>query len=182
MSPVLRYFVWNYLRALVWVAAVSWALHRGTRSAKVSKAFIGAHILALGAGAALDFFLVNDAPRSWLVIDVMQWVFTAPIVIFTIISLYIGNWEKPIKIPDVFMTLIPIVMWGLMVVYGWQRMWDCHVLGAWFVSAASGGADLYARGGPAWARRNTWLTRLAGYVLVVAAVYLLLPLTEPAPR
>lgn len=180
MSPVLAYFAWNYFRALLWVGAVAFALYRGTRNARMGRAFVMAHLAALGAGAGLDFFLANYAPRQWLVIDVMQWVFTAPIVIFTIISLYIGNWEKPIKIPDVFMTLIPIVMWGLLVIYGWQRMWDCHVLGAWFVSAASGGVDLFARGGPPWARQRTFTTRLAGYVLVVMAVYLLLPHTELA--
>src|SRR5690349_3749734 len=131
MSPTTRYFAWNYLRALLWIGAAAFVLHRSTRNAKVSRAFIGAHMIALGVGAATDFFLVNYAPRSWLAIDVMQWVFTAPIAIFTVISLWIGNWEKPVTVPDVFMTLTPIVLWGLMVIDGWQRMWDCHVLGAW---------------------------------------------------
>ena len=178
MSPVLHYFVWNYIRAFLFVAAVAFALYRSTRNARVARAFIAAHIFALGFGIAVDFFLVNYAPKSWLVIGVLQWVFTAPIVIFTVISLWIGNREKPIKIPDVLVTMIPITMWGLMVVYGWQMMWDCHVLGAWFVSAASGGVDLYARCGPPWAQRRSYRTRLAGYVLIVATVYLILPRTE----
>lgn len=178
MSPALRYFVWNYFRAFLWVAMVAFSLHRGTRNGRVSRSFIAAHVFALGIGIAADFFLVNYAPKSWKVIDVMQWVFVAPIVLFTVISLWIGNREKPIRIPDVLVTMIPIAMWGLLVVYGWQRMWDCHVLGAWFVSAAAGGVDLYARCGPPWAKRRSYLSRLAGYVLVVATVYLVLPRTE----
>lgn len=175
---MLKYFVWNYFRAAVWVAAVSLALYRGTRLARVARAFVKAHIVALGAGAGVDYFMINIAPKSWLVIDVMQWVFVAPIVIFTVISLMIGNRESPVEVPDVFMTLIPIVLWGLMVIYGWQTMWYCHVLGAWFVSAASGSVDLYARCGAPWARKRSYLTRLAGYVVVVMTVYLVLPKTE----
>lgn len=175
---MLKYFAWNYLRAFIWVAAVALALYRGTRDAKVARAFIAAHIVALGAGAGMDYFLVNLAPKSWLVMDVLQWVFTAPIAIFTVISLWIGNRVKPVKIPDVLITMLPIVLWGLMVIYGWQVMWYCHVLGAWFVSAASGGIDLYARAGPEWARRRSWTTRLIGYAAVVMTVYLLLPRTE----
>jgi len=178
MSPTLKYFAWQYLRALLWVVLISYGVHRATRSARVSKAFVAAHLVALGFGAATDFFLINFAPKSWLRIDVLQWVFVAPIAIFTVISLWIGNREEPIHIPDVFMTLAPVVMWGLMVIYGWQVMWWCHVLGAWFVSAAGGAVDLSARAGPAWARRNSWKARAAGYVLVVMAVYLILPRTE----
>jgi hypothetical protein len=175
---MLKYFAWMYLRALLWVALISWGLHRATRNARVSKAFVTAHLIALAAGAATDFFLVNFAPKSWLRIDVLQWVFVAPIAIFTVISLWIGDREKPIHIPDVFMTLLPVVLWALMVVYGWQVMWWCHVLGAWAVSAAGGAVDLTARAGPAWAQRRSWTARLVGYVLVVMAVYLVLPRTE----
>jgi len=178
VSPTLKYFLWMYLRALLWVAFVSFALYRATRSERISRAFVAAHLVALGAGAATDFFLINFAPKSWLRIEVMQWVFVAPIAIFTVISLWIGNREKPIAVPDVFMTLAPVVMWALMVVYGWQVMWWCHVLGAWFVSAAGGAVDLSARAGPAWARRNSWAARAAGYVVVVMTVYLILPRTE----
>jgi hypothetical protein len=178
MSPTARFFAWNYFRALVWVAGVAFALYRSTGNARISRAFIAAHLVALGAGAAGDFYLVNDAPKTWLVIGVMQWVFTAPIAVFTAISLWIGNRETPVTVPDVFMTLTPIVVWALLVIHGWQIVWDCHVLGAWFVSAASGGVDLYARCGPPWARRRSWLTRCAGYAVVVMTVYLLLPLTQ----
>ena len=38
----------------------------------------------------------------------LQWIFTVPIVIFTIISLWICNWEKPVKIPDVLITMVPL--------------------------------------------------------------------------
>ena len=178
MSPTIRAFFWQYGRAFVWIAVVAVALHLSTRNAKVSRAFVAAHLAALGFGILTDVFMLNFAPKAWLNIDVLQWVFTAPIAIFTVISLWIGNWEKPIVIPDVFMTLAPIVMWALMVLYGWQRMWDCHVLGAWFVSAASGGVDLYARYGPSGVRRRGYSVRFIGYVLVVMTVYLILPRTE----
>jgi hypothetical protein len=178
MSPTARYFAWNYFRAFVWVAGVAFALYRSTRNARIARAFIAAHFVALGLGAATDFFMVDVAPKSWLVIGVMQWVFTAPIAVFTVISLWIGNRESPVTVPDVFMTLTPIVLWALLVIHGWQTMWDCHVLGAWFVSAASGGVDLYARCGPPRVRSRSWLARALGYVVVVLAVYLLLPLTQ----
>ena len=178
MSPMARYFAWMYVRAFCWIASVAFALHRSTRNARVSGAFVAAHLIALAFGAATDFFLVNYAPKSWLTIDVLQWVFTAPIAIFTVISLWIGNRERPVEVPDVFMTLAPVVMWALLVVYGWRSLWDCHVLGAWFVSAASGAVDLYARCGPPRVRRRSYSARAAGYVAVVLTVYLLLPWTQ----
>ena len=175
---MVRYFGWMYLRAFIWVGAIAYALYRSTRYGKIARAFIGAHVVALGAGAAMDIYLVNYAPKSWQSMDVLPWIFTAPIFIFTVISLWIGNWEKPVEPPDVFMTLTPITAWGLMVIYGWQSMWHCHVLGAWFVSAASGGVDLYARYGAPWARSRSYRTRFIGYALVVMTVYLILPRTE----
>ena len=178
MSVAVKYFAWNYLRAFLWIGAVAFALYRGTRNARIARSFIAAHLVALGVGIASDVFLVNFAPASWKTIDVLQWFFAAPIVIFTAISLWIGDREKPMHAPDALVTMIPIAMWGLMVIYGWQRMWDCHILGAWFVSAASGGVDLYTRCGPAWIQRRSWPARLAGYVLVVAVAYLLVPRTE----
>ena len=178
-SPNVRYFAWEYLRALAWVVLVSWTLRRGTGDAKVARAFLLAHLLALGFGVVVDAFMVNWAPKSWLAIDVLEWVFVAPIAIFTVISLWIGSWKEPVYAADAFMTLAPIVAWGLLVIYGWQSgMWHCHVLGAWFVSAASGGVDLYVRYGPPWARRRPYAARLAGYAVVVMTVYLLLPRTE----
>ena len=180
MSPLFKYFAWNYVRAILWIAAVALALYRSTRNARVSRAFIAAHAVALGAGAAADFFIVRAGPKPWLTMDVMQWVFTAPIAIFTVISLWIGNREVPIKIADVFLSLLPVVMWAFLVIYGWDRVviWTCHVLGAWFVSAASGAVDLYARCGPPWVRERSRRTRFAGYALVVMTVYLILPRTE----
>lgn len=178
MSPTVKYFVWLYFRAAVWVAFVSYLLYRATRNAKVARAFVGAHAVALVFGVLVDMFMVNLAPKSWLDIEVMQWVFTAPIAIFTVISLWIGNKEKAVEPPDVFMTLVPIVAWALMVIYGWQSMWYCHVLGAWFVSAACGGVELFTRAGPPWAWKRSYLTRVVGYAVIVMTVYLFLPRTE----
>ncbi len=178
LSARLGFFGWQYLRAVVWVLLSSATLYGGTKNSRVTKSFLLAHAAALGFGALTDAFMVNLAPKSWLVIDVLQWVFVMPLVIFTVASLWIGHRENEIVVADCFMTLVPIVAWALMVVYGWQMMWFCHVLGAWFVSAACGAVDLYARVGPPWARRRSYLTRLAGYAVVVMTVYLLLPRTE----
>jgi FtsH-binding integral membrane protein len=178
MSPTIRYFAWLYFRAFIWVGLITFALYRSTRNKKVSRAFAAAHAVALGIGILTDVFLWNIAPKSWLVIDVLQWVFMAPIAIFTVISLYIASWEKDVHAQDAFMTILPIIAWGLMVIYGWQSMWDCHVLGAWFVSAASGAVDLFALNGTSWAKRHSYRTRLIGYATVVMTVYLLLPQTE----
>ena len=175
---MLKYFLWMYFRAFIWIASAAFLLYRATGRPKVAGAYIAAHAVALGFGAFVDFFMINLAPKSWMTIDFMQWVFVAPIVVFTIISLWIGSWEVPVEPPDVFMTLVPITAWGLLVIYGWQSMFYCHVLGAWFVSAASGAVDLWTRFGPPWARRRSYLTRLAGYAVVVMTVYLLLPHTE----
>lgn len=179
LSPDARYFGWQYFRALLWVFAVAFALRRATGNAKVFKAFVLAHLAALGFGILVDGYMVTWAPKSWLTLDVLQWIFVAPLAIFTVISLWIGSWEKPVYAADAFMTLVPITAWGLLVVFGWQAgMWHCHVLGAWFVAAACGGVDLYARYGPRRAKDRPYLTRLAGYAGVVAFVYLLLPRTE----
>lgn len=177
MSPTLKYFFWMYFRAFVWIAASAAALLRATRNRSVARGYILAHVAALAFGALIDGFLFGLAPRTWLRIEVMQWVFTAPIAVFTVISLWIGSWEVSVEPPDVFMALAPIVAWALLVIYGWQSMWDIHVLGAWFVSAASGAVDLWTRFGPPWARRRSYLLRFAGYAVVVMTVYLLIPRT-----
>ena len=179
MSPVTRYFAWMYFRALVWIIICSLFLRLSTRNWKVVRAFFGAHLAALGFAVVTDVFLFAYAPPRLLQIEVLQWIFTVPIVIFTIISLWICNWEKPVKIPDVLITLVPLVLWGLLVIFGWQwGMSECHVLGAWFSSAAAGAVDLYARYGPPAATRRPYATRLAGYAVIVLTVYLLLPRTQ----
>lgn len=153
------------------------ALRGATGKTPVARGFALAHLAALFFGILVDTYMINWAPRAWLRIEVLQWVFTAPIVIFTIISLWIGSWEVSVEPPDVFMTLVPIVAWALMVIYGWQSMWDYNVLGAWFVSAAAGAVDLWTRFGPPWARRRNYVCRFVGYAVVVMTVYLLLPHT-----
>lgn len=173
-----RYFAWMYVRAFAWVLLCGGFLRRATGNGKIARAYLGAHLAALGFGIATDLALFTVAPASFLTNQVLQGVFFVPIVIFTVISLWICNWEKPVNIPDVFMTLVPIAMWGLLVIFGWQTAWDGHVLGAWFASAAAGAADLFARYGPPWATRRSYSTRLGAYGAVVLAVYLILPLTE----
>lgn len=178
MSPVARYFAWIYFRAFVWIGLCSLSLRMATGNRTIVRAYFAAHLAALGFGALTDLFLFTAAPPRFLEIDVLQWVFTIPIVIFTVISLWICNWEKPVKIPDVLITVLPIAAWGLLVIFGWQTMWECHVLGAWFTSAAAGAVDLYARYGPPPAVRRPYAIRLAGYAASVMTVYLLLPWTE----
>ncbi len=181
MSPEVLYLGWLYLRALVWVLLIAFALGLFAKNARVTRSFLLAHLVALSFGALTDVGIMHLAPKSWLRIEVLQWVCTLPIAIFTVISLWIGHRESEIVVPDVFMTLLPVVAWGFLVIFGWQSilsMFNCHVLGAWFVSAAGGGIDLFARVGPPWAKRRSYATRLAGYAVVVMAVYLLLPRTE----
>ena len=179
MSPVTRYFAWMYFRAFVWILVCTLSLRWSTRNGKVVRAFFGAHLAALGFAVVTDLLLFAYAPPRLLKIEVLQWIFTVPIVIFTSISLWICNWEKPVKIPDVLITMVPLVLWGLLVIFGWQwYMSDCHVLGAWFSSAAAGAVDLYARYGPPAVTRRPYTVRLAGYALVVLTVYLLLPRTQ----
>jgi len=178
MSPTLLYFAWTYFRAAIWIGAAAYALRRATGNRVVARGYVLAHAAALAAGALGDVYLVNFAPRSWLRLEVMQWVFVAPIAVFTGISLWIGSWEVSVEPPDVFMTLVPIVAWGLLVIYGWQSLWYCHVLGAWFVSAACGAVDLWTRYGAARFRAASYRWRFAGYAAVVAVVYLVLPRTQ----
>lgn len=174
-----RYFAWQYFRAFTWVVLASLALRRTVGDPKVSRAYFGAHMAALGFGAAVDAFMVTLAPKAWLSLDVLQWVFFAPIVVFTVISLWIASWKAPVHASDAFMTMVPVAAWGLLVVFGWQKgMWRCHVLGAWFVSAACGAVDLRRRFGPPAPKLRARAERLAAYAAVIMAVYLLLPRTE----
>jgi hypothetical protein len=183
---MLGYFLWIYCRAAIWIALAALGLYLSTGRPKVVRAYVAAHLLALGLAALVDYFMINIAPKSWLVIRFMQWVFVAPIVIFTVISLSIGSWERPVGWRETFMTLVPIAAWGFLMIYGWRwrlafwdyRLLDCHVLGAWFVSAASGAVDLWTRFGPPWAQRRSYAARLAGYALVILTVYLILPRTQ----
>ncbi|MDE2142115.1 MAG: hypothetical protein KGJ84_06870 [Elusimicrobia bacterium] len=107
MSADVRYFSWIYFRAFVWVLLVTGALRKSTGNTKISKAFFFAHLTALAFGALTDGFMVTYAPKSWLHIEVLQWVFVAPIVVFSVISLWIASWEAPVHAPDAFMTLVP---------------------------------------------------------------------------
>jgi len=181
---LLRAFLWIYLKAAVWVALTALALYRGTGQAKVARAYIFAHIAALGFSALIDAFFWVLAPKSWLVLDVLQWVVAAPIAIFMGIALWISSWEAPVGWRETFMMLVPIVAWGILIMYGFRwhilrdpRIYTCNVLGAWFVCAASGAVDLWTRFGPSWARRWSYLARLTGYAVVITAVVLFLPST-----
>ena len=91
--------------------------------------------------------------------------------------LWICHWKRPVTIRDVFMPFLPIVAWGCLVIWGWQDMDDTHVMGAWFVSAGSGAADLVSLYGPEWAVKRWLLTRFAGYLIILTLVYLILPFT-----
>jgi uncharacterized membrane protein YeiH len=178
MTEALKYFLWMYLRAAVWIALTASLIYFLTRNSKVTRAFVLAHMAALGFGALADYALIHYAPESWLQLSILQWVFTAPIVIFTVISLWICSWEKAVHASDVFMTLSAVAAWGFLVAYGWQSMWQCHVLGAWFVSAAAGSVDLCVRFGPEKVRGRPYIYRFLGYAMSVITVYLLLPRTE----
>jgi len=98
MSETLKYALWFYSRAAIWISLTAALIYFLTRNAKVARVFVLAHIAALGFGALADYALMYYAPESWLQLSHIQWVLTLPIVIFTIISLWICSWERDARL------------------------------------------------------------------------------------
>ena len=171
------YIIWAFCRALVFIVMISGAIHWLTQDRKITAAYCGAHFGAIVGGCLIDVGLFLILPKEYLNVGFLEIVFVIPIFIFTGIALWICNWKRPVTLKDVFMPLMPIAAWGCLVIWGWQDMEETHVLGAWFVSAGSGGVELISLYGPEWATRRWLVTRLAGYGLILSAVYLILPLT-----
>jgi hypothetical protein len=168
-------YAWLLTRAFVYIALVSVLLKIGTRNDKIVLAYCVAHAAALVAGSAVDFTLYKLVFHSEPSVQFFNWAYAAPIFLFTAISLYICHWEGPLHLPDVLLPLGAVVVWACLIIWGPQDMEGYDVIGAWFVSAGTGGVDLFTLHGPPWARERRVAARLAGYAAVVAAVYLALP-------
>lgn len=170
-----------YLRvvaaAAAYVALVSAGIWASTRRADLVRLYCGAHLAALALGALADVAIVKFAlPRGGLPPAYMNAVFLAPIVFFTAFSIRLCHRDEILRLEGVLVPMAPIVAWGLLVVFGWQRgMGDFDVLGAWFVSAGCGGIDLAAKFGPPALSARPRRAKAFGYLAVLAAVYVLLP-------
>jgi hypothetical protein len=171
-----------YVRIVVSAAAfvflISAAIYAFTHSAKLVRQYCAAHLIALTLGAVVDVVLIKlILPRGGLHPAYMNAIFLAPIVFFISFSIYLCHRDTVLHLQDVLIPMLPIIVWGLLVVFGWQRgIGDFDVLGAWFVSAGCGGVDLTAKFGPLGLASRPLATRAAGYLLMLASVYLLLPL------
>ncbi len=177
VTPITAYIIWASARALVYIALVSACIQAITRDRKVTAAYLGAHAAAILGGCIVDVILFFTLPKEHLSARLMEFVFVIPIFLFTAIALWICHQKKPLTMGDMLMPVLPITAWGCLVIWGWQDMDQTHVMGAWFVSAGSGAADIVSLYGPAWATKRRLLTRFAGCAIILALIYLILPLT-----
>lgn len=170
-----------YIRVVIaaasFVLMISAAVYAATRRTDLVRQYFTAHLVALLLGALVDVAIVKLVmPRGGIPPAYMNAVFLAPLVFFVSFSIYLCHRGTVMHLPDVLIPIAPIVLWGLLVVFGWQTgMGDFDVLGAWFVSAGCGGVDLATRFGPPALTRRPLTLRLAGYAFMLAAVYLILP-------
>lgn len=170
-----------YLRivaaAAVYVLLVSAGIYAATRRSSLVRQYFAVHLVALVLGALTDVALVKIVlPRGVSIPPAyMNGIFLAPIVFFIAFSIYLTHRET-LTAWDILIPISPIVAWGCLVVFGWQTgMGDYDVLGAWFVAAGCGGVDLAAAYGPPALTRRPLAFRFAGYLFLLAAVYLILP-------
>lgn len=174
-------FYWLYVRIIVaavaFVLLISAGIYGITRRTDLVRQYFLAHAVALTLGALVDVALVKWViPRGGLAPAYMNAIFLAPIVFFVSFSIYLCHRGTVMHLADVLLPIGPIVAWGCLVVFGWQRgMGDYDVLGAWFVSAGCGGVDLSAAFGPESFTRRPLAVKLSGYFLMLMAVYLVLP-------
>jgi len=181
MTPRAVYYAWMMTRALIWIGAISLLIRHFTRERRVVAAYWGAHLAALLLGCGVDILLWDVVGGTAGSVQNRQAIFVAPIAIFTVISLWIGSWRVSQHASDALMTVVPLVLYAGLVIKGWNARGAREfpdVLGAWFVSAASGGLDLIAIYGPPQAVKRRTLLRLAGYAGIALVVYALLPFTE----
>ena len=165
------------LSAITFVLLVSAGIFAATRRWDLVRQYFVAHAVALTLGAGVDVALVRwIIPRGGLPPAYMNAIFLAPIVFFVSLSIYLCHRGTVMHLMDVLLPIAPIVIWGLLVVFGWQTgMGDFDVVGAWFVAAGCGGVDLAAAFGPPAFTRRALAVRLAGYALMLATVYVILP-------
>ncbi len=171
-----------YLRVVMAAAAyillVSAGIYAATRRSSLVRQYFAVHLVALVLGALTDVALVKIVMARGLTIApvYMNGIFLAPIAFFIAFSIYICHRDTALTAQDILIPLAPIVAWGCLVVFGWQKgMGDYDVLGAWFVAAGCGGVDLAAAYGPPSFKRRPLAVKLSGYAALLAAVYLILP-------
>lgn len=171
------FYVRIVIAAASFVLLISAAIYAATRRSALVRQYFAAHVAALVLGALVDVALVKYViPRGGLAPAYMNAIFLAPIVFFISFSIYMCHRGTVMRLMDVLLPISPIVVWGLLVVFGWQTgMGDFDVLGAWFVAAGCGGVDLAAHFGPPAFARRPFAVKLAGYALMLSAVYLILP-------
>lgn len=174
-------YYWFYARiiaaAVTFVLLISFGIHATTRRWDLVRQYCGAHVLALILGTLTDIALIKYVLRhgGGLPPAYMNAIFLAPITFFVGFSIYLCR-PPVMHAHDVLIPVAPIVAWGLLVLFGWQGdVGDYDVLGAWFVAAGCGGVDLAATFGPPRLSRRPLATRAAGYFLMLAAVYIVLP-------
>jgi len=171
------FYVRMVIAAVSFVAIVSAGIYAATRRRELVLQYFAAHVGALLLGTLVDVALVLYVlPRTGVSPAYMNAIFMAPIAFFIGFSIYICHRGTVMHAIDILLPIAPIVAWGFLVVFGWQRgMGDYDVLGAWFVSAGCGGVDLAATFGPPAFTKRPLQARVAGYLLMLAAVYLILP-------
>ncbi len=166
--------------AVLFVLMVSAAIYATTRRAALVRQYCAAHIAALILGTLADLALIKYmvAHGGGIPLPYVNIVFLTPIIFFVGFSIYLCHRDAMLTAEDVLTPILPIVAWGLFVVFGWQRgMGDYDVIGAWFVSAGCGGVDLSAAYGPPALVKRPRVFKLVGYLVIVAAVYIILPAT-----
>ena len=172
------FYVKIVISAAAFVGLISAGIYAATRQTRLVRQYCAAHLIALVLGAAVDVAIVTYfIPRGGLQPQYMNAVLLAPIVFFIGFSIYLCHRDTVMHLADVLIPMAPVLAWGVLVVFGWQKgMGDYDVLGAWFVSAGCGGVDLAAKFGPRLLADRPLRTRFAGYLLMLVAVYVLLPL------
>jgi hypothetical protein len=171
------FYIRMIFAAVSFILLVSAGIYATTRRSGLVLQYCAAHVAALVLGTLTDVALVKYAlPRGGIPPAYMNAIFLAPIVFFVSFSIYMCHRDTVMHLLDVLLPIAPIVVWGCLVVFGWQRgMGDYDVLGAWFVAAGCGGVDLAAHFGPPSFAKRPMTVKLAGYVLMLASVYLILP-------
>ncbi len=163
--------------AFVFVFLVSAGIFAATRRADLVRQYCGAHLVALTLGTLVDIVLaLYVMPRGGIPPAYVGGIFLAPIAFFVAFSIYICHRGQALRAKDILIPIVPIVLWGVLVVFGGQRgMGDFDVLGAWFVSAGCGGIDIAAAYGLSAFASRPRTVKAAGYALMLFAVYLILP-------
>ncbi|MDD5303540.1 MAG: hypothetical protein PHS14_10580 [Elusimicrobia bacterium] len=167
------------LAAVSFILLISAGIYATTRRPDLVRQYCGAHAIALILGALTDVALIKYILRhaGGLPPAFMSAVLLAPTVFFVSFSIYICHRHTVLRAVDVLIPITPFVAWGFLVLFGWQGdIGDYDILGAWFVMAGCGGVDLAAAFGLAPFSKRPFTVKLAGYFLMIAAVYVILPI------